>query len=42
MSDTPDDAARTPVIEVENLVTHYGARKILKGIAFRSTPARSS
>jgi phospholipid/cholesterol/gamma-HCH transport system ATP-binding protein len=34
MSDTPDDAARTPVIEVENLVTHYGTRKILKGITF--------
>ena len=34
MSDAPDDAARTPVIEVENLVTHYGTRKILKGITF--------
>jgi phospholipid/cholesterol/gamma-HCH transport system ATP-binding protein len=30
----PSDApARTPVIEVEDLVTYYGSRKILKGIS---------
>jgi phospholipid/cholesterol/gamma-HCH transport system ATP-binding protein len=34
MSDRSDAAPRTAVIEVENLVTHYGDRKILKGITF--------
>lgn len=33
MSNLPASAARDTVIEVENLVTHYGARMILKGVS---------
>ena len=33
MSNLPASAARDTVIEVENLVTHYGARMILRGVS---------
>ncbi len=33
MTDTDDDIPRNAVIEVEDLVTHYGTRMILKGVS---------